>query len=335
MRDSENQPISRKLTYWYPLAGQGHKSMSSQQDKGAGAKPKAGAGNKNEFNKNSGAGEEAPRMTKAQLLGMLQGRLPKPGTGNEFVTNDKERMIPTDKQKKLMREVDSKHMSVIDGPFGTGKTIWTCYMGLKGLAEGKFNGIVVNAPAVEADEKLGFLPGTQDEKMLPHVLQIMEAIDDWVGEDMRRDMCKLGLIKIEPHAFMRGRTFKNKFCIFDEAQNATGKNLKTAISRYGMGSTFVFMGDDSQNDRTNSQSAYVTMIERFAKNPVYKDDFGYVKFDASDCKRHPLLKKMIENGDDHAFDECIANAASQQSGHKRTNTVNPSVVAQPRGTSPS
>lgn len=286
--------------------------MQNQSDKGSEGRSRKGGGSKDDFNKTSGAGDETPRMTKAQLLGMLQSRLPKAGTGNEYVTQEKERMVPTDKQKKLMRDVESKDITIINGPFGTGKTIWACYMALKGLAEGRYNGIVVNAPAVEADEKLGFLPGSQDEKMMPHVLQMLESFDDWVGEDLRQNMVKLGLIKIEPHAFMRGRTFKKKICIYDECQNATPKNLKTAISRHGIGSTMVMMGDDAQNDRTNSRSAFMTLIDIFANNPAY-GEIGYVKFDAKDCRRHPLLQKMIERGDDLKL---LEMANTQAVGHK-------------------
>ncbi|QQG35797.1 MAG: PhoH family protein [Micavibrio aeruginosavorus] len=304
--------------------------MASQQDKGRdeGAKKRSG-GSKSEFNRASGSEDETPRMTKAQLLSMLQSRLPKAGTGNEYVTQEKERMVPTDKQKKLMRDVENKDITIINGPFGTGKTIWTCYMALKGLAEGKYNGVVINAPAVEADEKLGFLPGNQDEKMYPHVLQLLESFDDWVGEDLRQNMVRMGLIRIEPHAFMRGRTFKKKLCIFDECQNATAKNLGTAISRLGAGSAMVFMGDDDQNDRTNSRSAFMAMIDLYANNPDYSGEIGYVKFDSKDCRRHPLLQKMIERGDVQKLKDLASAQAQPQklAGERQPSATRPPVPA--------
>lgn len=242
------------------------------------------------------SGDE-PRMTKEQVLALLETRLTAAGTGNEYVTNDSERMTPTSNQKKIVRDLRSKDILMIDGTFGTGKTVWACRAALEALVSKTHNGIIINAPAVDAGEDIGFRPGNTDEKMRGYVNQIFEAIEDWVGKDVCDLMHKSNLIKIVPNADMRGLSFKKKICIFDESQNASGKSLMTSLGRLGMGSKLVYIGDNNQNDRTDGESAYVSFMKRFAENPAYQDAIGLVKMTAADVKRHPLLSRIVENGD--------------------------------------
>ncbi len=218
-------------------------------------------------------------------------------------------LTPTDNQRILMDLIDTKDIVFADGPAGSGKTLWTCFMALQGLRQGRYQKIAIAAPAVEAEEQHGFLPGSINKKMDPFINQILETFDEilgngdsYVGKPLREKLVSTGLIEIAPHAFNRGRTYKNTLYILDECQNASWKQLMTALTRLGTGSTFVFMGDDRQNDRTSKQSAFVNFVRRFTKD-TYQDYIGAVKFGPADVRRHPLLKLIMEEGDDVAPEE--------------------------------
>lgn len=252
------------------------------------------------FNEQSGshtqkAGGDITTISKAQVLAQLKQQIPFM-KGNTVKTQDGDELCPTANQNNLMKNIAAKPVNFVEGTFGTGKTLWTCYMALKGMTEKRYTRICLNAPAVEAGENIGFLKGSADEKMLPHVNQILEAFDEFIGEDLRKKMQETGLIKIEPHAFLRGRSLKKTFFIFDECQNATGPNLQTALTRLGNDSTFVFMGDSAQNDRTVDEPAFTAFINRYTK-PVYNEYTAHSKLQTEDVRRHPFLKLVVEQGD--------------------------------------
>jgi phosphate starvation-inducible PhoH-like protein len=255
-----------------------------------------------DFNTKSGAAKpgaegQTPQLNKAQVLAMLKREMPTRGPGGEVKTIDDVVLTPTPNQRNMVRTLESKPINFIEGVFGTGKTVWTCEAALRSLIEKKSKRICINAPAVTAGEDIGYLKGTMEEKMLVFVNQILEAFDELIGEDLRNKLIEAKIIKIEPHAFLRGRSMRNTFFILDECQNASGPNLKTALTRVGEGSTFVFMGDNGQNDRTEGNSAYKKLIQVFTKS-VYSEYVGHAKLTVDDVKRHPFLKLMVENGDD-------------------------------------
>jgi len=195
---------------------------------------------------------------------------------------------------------------VTHGPAGSGKTFWGAYEALKGLAEGRYSRICLTAPAHEAGEQLGFRKGDTNQKMNGFVNQILEHMEDILGngniaegKEKLKELMSLGLVEIAPHADNRGRNFENTFYLLDENQNALWKQLVTALTRISDGSTFVFMGDDKQNDRTFGKSAYAYFVERCSQ-PKYDQYIKVVKFDTSDIKRHPLIRQFIEEGDDAA-----------------------------------
>lgn len=266
-------------------------------------KPRRGRTDRTEgFNEQSGAeqqranGAVAPVLSKAQLLVQLKQRLPRFNNGTQIVLPDGEELTPTPNQRNLINNIQSVPINLVEGTLGTGKTMWTCYMALLGVVEKKYNRICLNAPVVTAGEDVGFLKGDLDQKMLPHVNQILEAFDDFIGEDLRKKLSEAGVIKVEPHAFLRGRSLKKTFFILDECQNATGPNLQTALSRLGNDSTFVFLGDRLQNDRTESDPAFKAFIERYT-HPAYEGYVAHSELGAEDVKRHPFLKLMVERGD--------------------------------------
>jgi len=244
-----------------------------------------------------------PKLNRTELIKRAKTLLQKSCADGKYQSREGEYLEPTPNQNHLIATVANHSATFVDGPFGTGKTIWTVLAGLTGLIEKKFNRIALTAPAVEAGENIGFLPGDKDAKMFQHVNQILEAFDDWIGKDLRVQLQNAGIIEIEAHAFLRGRTMKKTFFILDECQNASGKQLITAISRLGHDSSFVFMGDNKQNDRTDGDSAFVQFINRFTAPKYLESGFiGHVVLGKEDVRRHPLLKMMVENGDDRPLD---------------------------------
>jgi phosphate starvation-inducible PhoH-like protein len=257
------------------------------------------------FNAKSAEGAPSPVLNRQQLITQVKGILEKNASGNTYKTHDgEEELNPSSNQKALMQAVADKTMVFVDGPFGTGKTIWTTYMGLSGLASKKYRRIGISVPAVSAGEDLGFLPGGMEEKMLPHIKPILDSIDDWIGKDLRIKLQEAGVIDVEPQAFMRGRTMKKTFLIIDESQNATGPQLMTTLGRLGFDSTFVFMGDNRQNDRTKADSAYVQFMNRFTADKYINSGYvDYVVLGTDDVRRHPFLKFVVENDDHRALEQ--------------------------------
>ncbi len=217
---------------------------------------------------------------------------------------DDEAMMPTENQWKMIEAMENYPVVMTHGPAGTGKTFWAAYAGLKGLSEGIYQRILLTAPAVEAEENLGFMPGDKDQKMHEHVSQILEHMEDILGrgnkadgQDRLKRLMETGMVEIAPHAFNRGATYHNTFYILDESQNASWGQLKTALTRLGKNSTFVFMGDEKQNDRTRTRAAYGFFYDRMSQ-PRYEQFIRTVTFETSDIRRHPLIKLFIESGDD-------------------------------------
>ena len=257
---------------------------------------------KNDFAIASTEGAPESRINKQQLIARVKSIFSKNVSGNIYKTHFGEELEPTANQKNILKFTAEKDVVIVDGPFGTGKTMWTTYMALLGLAGRQYNRIAITAPAVEAGENLGFLPGEANDKMLPYVNQILESFDDWIGKDLRMKLQEVGIIDIEPHAYLRGRTMKETFFILDESQNASGPQLMTALTRLGNGSTFVFMGDNRQNDRTNGDSAFVQFINRFA-DLEYAEYVGHITLTKDDICRHPFLKLVAENGHDGPLEQ--------------------------------
>src|SRR6202000_3432279 len=173
----------------------------------------------------SGRQEAAPVPKKEELIAAIVKKLAAMDDGHGTLHINEEVLNPTTNQKKLMNLIESKDVIFVNGPVGTGKTFWTCYAALKGMAEEKYSEIALTAPAVPADEDIGALPGTMEEKMEAHVSQILETFEELVGKGFRTQMQKAGLLQIKPHGFNRGTTYKRTLYILDESQNASARQL--------------------------------------------------------------------------------------------------------------
>ncbi len=176
------------------------------------------------------------------------------------------------------------------GPAGTGKSFLAVSVAITLLMEKKVERVILSRPAVEAGEKLGFLPGDMKEKVDPYLRPLYDALYDLFGFEKIQKKIETGEIEIAPLAFMRGRTLKNCFAILDEAQNATETQIKMFLTRIGENSKLVVNGDPSQIDLINkSQSGLVKSKETLK----HIEEIKIIEFDHTDVVRHPLVSKII------------------------------------------
>ena len=177
------------------------------------------------------------------------------------------------------------------GPAGTGKTYLAVAVALSMLLEKKVERIILSRPAVEAGEKLGFLPGDMKEKIDPYLRPLYDSLYDLLDYDKIQRKIESGEIEIAPLAFMRGRTLKNSFAILDEAQNATETQIKMFLTRIGENSKLVVNGDPSQIDLPNKNQSGLIKSQLILKGIK---EISIINFDHQDVMRHPLVTKIVE-----------------------------------------
>ena len=181
----------------------------------------------------------------------------------------------------------------LSGPAGTGKTHLACAFAIEQILSNQKKKIIMTRPVVEAGESLGFLPGTFEEKINPYMLPMYDCMDKLVGkEGPWRDKINFAM-EAAPLAYMRGRTFDDAICIFDEAQNASMMQLKLFMTRFGENSKLIITGDPTQSDLGGSV-ALVNVMQRLHS----VDGIGVVEFKPSQIVRHPLISKIIEKLED-------------------------------------
>jgi phosphate starvation-inducible PhoH-like protein len=188
------------------------------------------------------------------------------------------------------------------GPAGTGKTYLAVAMAVSALAGEQVRSIILTRPAVEAGEKLGFLPGDMAQKIDPYLRPLTDALNDMLGRDRTQELVERGIIEIAPLAFMRGRTLNNAFIILDEAQNTTREQMKMFLTRIGFDSRAVITGDITQIDLPGSAPSGLIDAQQTLGNIK---GIQFSTFAKSDVVRHPLVQEIIE-------------AYEKKSGHPRT-----------------
>ena len=209
-----------------------------------------------------------------------------------IIKTPKKSVIPrSEKQKKYVRALKDSEIIISSGPAGTGKTYLAVAVALTMLLDKKIDRIILSRPAVEAGERLGFLPGDMREKVDPYLRPLYDALYDLLDFEKIQKRIEIGDIEIAPLAFMRGRTLKNSFAILDEAQNATLTQIKMFLTRIGENSKIVVNGDPSQIDLINkSQSGLIKTKKILNKVKEIK----LIEFDHKDVVRHPLVTKIIQ-----------------------------------------
>lgn len=209
-----------------------------------------------------------------------------------YVTTHNRVVSPkTPNQKIYIDSIRNNDVVFGIGPAGTGKTYLAVAMAVSALASGQVQSIILTRPAVEAGEKLGFLPGDMAQKVNPYLRPLHDALNDMLGPDKSADMIEQGIIEIAPLAFMRGRTLSNAFVILDEAQNTTKEQMKMFLTRIGFDSHAVVTGDTTQVDLPVKSSSGLIHAKTLLKNI---DGIAFCNFSKRDVVRHPLVQKIIQ-----------------------------------------
>jgi phosphate starvation-inducible PhoH-like protein len=197
----------------------------------------------------------------------------------------------TDAQKAYVLSLFNHALGFGIGPAGTGKTYLAVAVGVSMFIEGKVDRIILSRPAVEAGEKLGYLPGDMKDKVDPYMQPLYDALNDFLPAKQVAKLIEEKRIEIAPLAFMRGRTLSNAFVVLDEAQNATSMQMKMFLTRLGEGSRMVITGDRSQVDLPRGITSGLHDAERLLK---HIPDISFNYFTSKDVVRHPLVAAIIE-----------------------------------------
>ena len=209
-----------------------------------------------------------------------------------IIKTPKRSVIPrSERQKKYVRALKESDITISTGPAGTGKTYLAVAVALTMLLEKKIERIILSRPAVEAGERLGFLPGDMREKVDPYLRPLYDSLYDLLDFEKIQKKIEIGDIEIAPIAFMRGRTLKNSFAILDEAQNATDTQIKMFLTRIGENSKIIINGDPSQIDLPNKNLSGLNRSKRLLG---HLKEISVVDFDHSDVVRHPLVSKIVK-----------------------------------------
>ena len=210
----------------------------------------------------------------------------------DTIKTPKRSVIPrSKKQKAYVRALKTSPIVMSLGPAGTGKTYLAVAVALTMLLEKKIERIILSRPAVEAGEKLGFLPGDMKEKIDPYLRPLYDSLYDLLDYEKIQRKIESGEIEIAPLAFMRGRTLKNSFAILDEAQNATRTQIKMFLTRIGENSKLVVNGDPSQIDLPNKKDSGLVESQNILRDVK---EISVINFDHNDVIRHPLVTKIVE-----------------------------------------
>lgn len=193
-------------------------------------------------------------------------------------------------QKSLMEAIEQHNLVFAIGPAGSGKTYLAISAAVDAFEKGKVDRIILSRPAVEAGERIGFLPGDLQDKMAPYLRPLYDALNDRLGLKRLKNLIDTGEIEIAPIGYMRGRTLNNAFVVIDEAQNCTYGQIKMIVSRLGWNSTMVVTGDPDQSDLLEGISGLRDMARKLES--VSGIAVRYLR--DTDIVRHPLVAKMLE-----------------------------------------
>jgi phosphate starvation-inducible PhoH-like protein len=208
-----------------------------------------------------------------------------------FGTSGKPVRARTVNQLLLVNDYKNNDLIIAEGPAGTGKTYTSIALAVRSLKEREVKKIILTRPAVEAGERLGFLPGDMKEKLDPYLQPLYDALHDMLPFKKLETWLEDGTIQIAPLAFMRGRTLENAFVILDEAQNATISQIKMFLTRMGVNSKFIMTGDTTQIDLPRRNESGLLQAIRILSGI---EGVSVIKFDERDIVRHKLVKKIIK-----------------------------------------
>lgn len=233
-------------------------------------------------------------LKEEDIIDIVKGKAPLVTKVDNLIIhglNGKPIMARTPNQKKLVHTFDKNDMVFAIGPAGSGKTYTAIALAVKALKTKQVRKIILSRPAVEAGEKLGFLPGDMKEKIDPYLQPLYDALEDMIPPIKLKEYLENKVIQIAPLAFMRGRTLNDAIIILDEAQNTTKQQIKMFLTRLGLNGKMIITGDITQIDLPRSQQSGLIHAMRVLKNIKGIDT---VVFDKKDIVRHKLVQRIVE-----------------------------------------
>lgn len=235
-----------------------------------------------------------------------------------FGTNGKPVRARTTHQLQLVKDYRKSDLIITDGPAGTGKTYTSIALAVRALKNREVKRIILTRPAVEAGERLGFLPGDMKEKLDPYLQPLYDALHDMIPYKRLETWIEDGTVEIAPLAFMRGRTLENAFVILDEAQNATVSQLKMFLTRMGMNSKFIMTGDTTQIDLPRKNESGLLQAMRILENI---EGISLIKFDEKDIVRHKLVSKIVKAYETEENGSSGSAGPGEKTENKRNNEI--------------
>ncbi len=239
-------------------------------------------------------GNEMNVLKEEDILDMVKGKTPPMVNVDNLIIhglNGKPILARTANQKKLVESFDENDMVFAIGPAGSGKTYTAIALAVRALKTKKVRKIILSRPAVEAGEKLGFLPGDMKEKIDPYLQPLYDALEDMIPPLKLKEYLENKIIQIAPLAFMRGRTLNDAVIILDEAQNTTKPQIKMFLTRLGLNGKMIITGDITQIDLPHSQQSGLIHSMQVLKGIK---GIGTVEFNKKDIVRHKLVQRIVE-----------------------------------------
>ena len=233
-------------------------------------------------------------LSEEIILDLIKGAEPQVFKHDNLIlhgVNGKSILARTHNQQKLLRDYEKNDLLFAIGPAGSGKTYVAIALAVRALKNKEVRKIILSRPAVEAGEKLGFLPGDMKEKIDPYLQPLYDALADMIPQAKLQEYMEKGVIQIAPLAFMRGRTLSDAVVILDEAQNTTVPQIKMFLTRLGMGSKMIITGDLTQIDLPHSQrSGLIDACNVLREIP----GISFIHFSEKDIVRHPLVERIVK-----------------------------------------
>ena len=259
--------------------------------------------------------EEFNTLGEDTILDIVKGNAPVVARQENLIIhgmNGKPITARTENQQKLVKAFDENDLVFATGPAGSGKTFVAIALAVRALKNKEARKIILSRPAVEAGEKLGFLPGEMKDKLDPYLQPLYDALQDMIPAAKLKEYMENNVIQIAPLAFMRGRTLNDAIIILDEAQNTTTHQIKMFLTRLGMNAKMIVTGDVTQIDLPPSTTSGLIQAMRVLKDVK---GIGRVQFDKKDIVRHKLVQRIVE-----AYDQF--DAQNREAKKERRETLN-------------
>ncbi len=254
-------------------------------------------------------------LNEEVILDIIKGKGPqgeKKGDVIVFSVTGKPITPRSANQQKLVHEFEKNDMIFAVGPAGSGKTYTAIALAVRSLKNKEIKKIILSRPAVEAGEKLGFLPGDMKDKIDPYLQPLYDALQDMIPAAKLKEYMELNIIQIAPLAFMRGRTLNDAIVILDEAQNTTAQQIKMFLTRMGMNTKMIVTGDTTQIDLPLSQTSGLVQAMRILKGVK---GISFVELNKKDIVRHKLVTRVVEAYE--KFDEKVKKEISEKKDNSK------------------